>query len=269
MGGYTKILYTLDDGGVATITFNDPGTMNACGIDTADELASAFARAASEARAVVLTGSGRGFCSGANLVSTQGASASVKGSDGGGFDGGAVLESHYNPLVTQMRNLPIPFVTAINGAAAGIGCSFALMGDIIIAAESAYFLQAFRRIGLVPDGGSTWLLARAVGRSRAMEMMLLGEKIHAEKAFQWGLVNRIVPDAELVQAASLMAGELAAGPTKALSLIRGLAWDALESDWPTQLDAERLAQRTAGRTADFQEGVSAFLTKRPAKFTGA
>jgi 2-(1,2-epoxy-1,2-dihydrophenyl)acetyl-CoA isomerase len=269
MTDYTKILYGLSNDGVATITFNDPATMNACGVDTANELSSAFRRAEAEARAIVLTGTGRGFCSGANLVSTQGAAASVHGSDGGGFDAGASLDSHYNPLVSQIRDLSVPFVTAVNGAAAGVGCSIALLGDMIIAAESAYFLQAFRRIGLVPDGGSTYLLARAVGRSRAMEMMLLGEKIHAEKAFQWGLINRIVPDADLANAAAMLASELAAGPTTTLSLIRSIAWSALDNDWQAQLTEERIAQRTAGRTKDFTEGVSAFLTKRPAKFTGS
>jgi 2-(1,2-epoxy-1,2-dihydrophenyl)acetyl-CoA isomerase len=268
MGDYAKITYAVSADAVATITFNDPATMNACGIDTADELSDAFARAGRQARAVVLTGTGRGFCSGANLVSTQGAAASVNASEGGGFDAGAALDSHYNPLVSQLRDLPIPFVTAVNGAAAGVGCSIALLGDMIIAAESAYFLQAFRRIGLVPDGGSTWLLARAVGRSRAMEMMLLGEKIPAEKAFQWGLINRIVPDDQLAFAAAQLASELAAGPTKTLSLIRKIAWQALETDWDNQLGVERMAQREAGRTADFTEGVTAFLTKRPAKFTG-
>ena len=152
-------------------------------------------------------------------------------------------------------------------AAAGIGCSLALMGDIIIAGESAYFLQAFRRIGLVPDGGSSWLLPRMIGRARAMEMMLLGEKLPAAKALEWGLINRCVADAQLSGAAQAMAKELAQGP-KSLAMIRKLAWDGLETEWKAQLDAERATQREAGRTSDFIEGVSAFLQKRPANFTG-
>jgi 2-(1,2-epoxy-1,2-dihydrophenyl)acetyl-CoA isomerase len=170
----TKVRYALEDG-VAILTLSDPATMNAAGVDMAQDLTAAFKRAEGEARAVVLTGEGRGFCSGANL---SGGGPATRDGDGP-RDAGAALESTYNPLVTRMRDLPIPLVTAVNGAAAGVGCSLALMGDIIVAGESAYFLQAFRRIGLVPDGGSTYLLPRAIGRARAMEMMLLGEKVPA------------------------------------------------------------------------------------------
>jgi 2-(1,2-epoxy-1,2-dihydrophenyl)acetyl-CoA isomerase len=170
--------------------------------------------------------------------------------------------------MTFLRDLPIPFVTAVNGAAAGVGCSLALMGDIILAGESAYFMQAFRRIGLVPDGGSSYLLPRMIGRARAMEMMLLGERIPAPKALEWGLVNRCVPDHELMPTATAMAQELSEGP-KSLAMIRQLAWDSLDTHWREQLARERDTQRHAGRTADFAEGVTAFLQKRPAKFTGA
>jgi 2-(1,2-epoxy-1,2-dihydrophenyl)acetyl-CoA isomerase len=259
----SKVRYALD-GGVATLTLNDPATMNAAGIDVALELTAGLDRASSEARAVILTGEGKGFCSGANLNPTSG----PLGGGGGGFDAGAALDSHYNPLVTKMRDLPIPLVTAVNGAAAGVGCSFALMGDIIVAAESAYFLQAFRRIGLVPDGGSTYLLPRMIGRARAMEMMLLGEKVPAKTALEWGMINRCVPDADLMSTAHAFAVQLAEGP-KALSMIRKIGWAALDSDWREQLQLERETQRDAGRTQDFAEGVSAFLTKRKADFKGA
>ena len=147
------------------------------------------------------------------------------------------------------------------------GCSLALMGDIIVAAESAYFLQAFRRIGLVPDGGSTYLLPRAIGRARAMEMALLGEKIGAAKALEWGLVNRVVPDADLRASAIELAKELANGPAS-LGAIRKLIWESLDTDWTGQLQAERKAQKIAGKTEDFIEGVSAFLQKRVAAFKG-
>jgi 2-(1,2-epoxy-1,2-dihydrophenyl)acetyl-CoA isomerase len=268
MSDYAKITYALE-ADVATISFNDPATMNACGVDTAIELRDAFARAARDARAAVLTGVGRGFCSGANLTTTGGAAASAGGGgDGGGFDAGAALDTHYNPLVSQLRDLPIPLVTAVNGAAAGVGCSIALLGDMILAAESAYFLQAFRRIGLVPDGGSTYMLARAVGRARAMEMMLLGEKIMAPQALAWGLINRVTPDEALQGEARALALALAQGPTRTLSMIRKAAWASLDNDWDAQLTLERQLQRDAGRTADFMEGVTAFLTKRPAAFTG-
>ena len=159
-------------------------------------------------------------------------------------------------------------ITAVNGPAAGVGCSLALVGDIIVCAKSAYFLQAFRRIGLVPDGGSTWLLARTIGRPRAMEMALFGEKVPAEKALEWGMVNRVVEDDALMSTAMELAETLATGPTVALSLARDLMWKACESDFDEAIYDERIAQRTAGRTDDFKEGVSAFLQKRKADFKG-
>ena len=259
----TKVRYALEEG-VAIITMADPATMNAAGVDMAEELTSAFKRAVTEARAAVLTGEGRGFCSGANL---SGGGPAARATDGP-VDAGAALESTYNPLVTMLRDLPIPFVTAVNGAAAGVGCSFALMGDLIIAGENAYFLQAFRRIGLVPDGGSTYLLPRMIGRARAMEMMLLGEKVPAKTALDWGMVNRCVPDGELLATAKGLAKELANGPAS-IPMIRRMAWASLENDWKAQLHLERVTQRDAGRTSDFAEGVAAFAQKRPAKFKGA
>ncbi|MEO8925547.1 MAG: enoyl-CoA hydratase/isomerase [Caulobacteraceae bacterium] len=265
--GYKKIRLAVDEG-VATITLCDPATLNAAGIDTVAELADAFGRVAEGvdgARAAILTGEGRGFCSGANL-SGGGAAGRPPGPDGRPGAGNA-LENHYNPFVTLLRDFPMPIVTAVNGVAAGIGCSLALMGDIVLAAESAYFLQAFRRIGLVPDGGSTYLLPRLIGRARAMEMALLGEKISAAKALEWGLINRVVPDADLTAEATNMARELAAGP-KALGMIRKLMWQSLDADWADQLANERVTQSLAGKTDDFLEGVTAFLQKRLARFSG-
>lgn len=264
---YTKIKVEVTDG-VAVITLNDPGTMNAAGLDLAGELSHAFSNIAAgnvTARAIVLTGEGRGFCSGANLA---GGGASGRELDVDGKpDAGRALETVYNPLVSQMRDCPLPIVTAVNGAAAGVGCSLALLGDLIVAGESAYFLQAFRRIGLVPDGGSTYLLPRAIGRARAMEMALLGEKIGAAKALEWGLVNRVVPDADLRATAIELAKELANGPAS-LGAIRKLIWESLDTDWTGQLQAERKAQKIAGKSEDFIEGVSAFLQKRVAAFKG-
>jgi len=155
----------------------------------------------------------------------------------------------------------------VNGAAAGVGCSLALLGDLIVAGESAYFLQAFRRIGLIPDGGSTYMLPRLIGKARAMEMALLGERLPAPKALEWGLINRCVPDAELMPTAMSLAGELARGPAS-LGLTRQTIWAGLDSDWGEQLNRERVGQRAAGRTEDFGEGVLAFLQKRPAAFKG-
>ena len=146
--------------------------------------------------------------------------------------------------------------------------SLALMGDLVICAKSSYFLQAFRRIGLVPDGGSTWILPRLVGRARAMELSLMGEKLPAEKALEWGLIYRVVDDAQLMDEAKKLARDLASGPTIALSLIRKLYWDSNENTYEQQLNLERQMQGKAGRSADFNEGVRAFLEKRPAKFKG-
>jgi 2-(1,2-epoxy-1,2-dihydrophenyl)acetyl-CoA isomerase len=265
---YEKVKIDVVDN-VAIITMSDPGAMNAAGLQMATELYDAFNRIAMgaiKARAVILTGEGRGFCSGANLSGGGAAGREVEAD--GKPDAGRALETHYNPLVTVMREFPMPIVTAVNGAAAGIGCSLALLGDIIISGESGYFLQAFRRIGLVPDGGSTYLLPRMIGKARAMEMTLMGDKISGAKALEWGLVNRCVPDADLMATAMDTARELANGPM-ALGMIRKIMWESLDADWTGQLNIERKTQRKAGKTNDFVEGVSAFLQKRVAQFKGA
>ena len=262
---YKKIKLAHEDG-VAVVTLSDPATMNAAGGDTVLELTHAFKRiAAGEggARAVVLTGEGRGFCSGANLAANPGGAS---GGDGRP-DAGAGLKTIYNPFVTLLREYDLPIVTAVNGAAAGVGCSLALMGDIIVAAESAYFLQAFRRIGLVPDGGSTYLLPRLIGKARAMEMALLGEKVPARTALDWGLINRVVADDQLMPTAMEIARELARGP-RAIGMIRKIMHTAMDADWADALAAEADTQTVAGRTEDFREGVLAFLQKRPAQFQG-
>ncbi|MEM9740225.1 MAG: enoyl-CoA hydratase/isomerase [Pseudomonadota bacterium] len=264
---FEKITYDLEDA-IATIAFNDPSTLNAVGIDTAGELLIALEHAASDARCTVITGHGRAFCSGANLSGGLD-SSSKSDKPKGAFDAGKALDSHYNPLVTAIREHPHPVITAVKGPAAGIGCSIALLGDMILAGESAYFLQAFRRIGLVPDGGSTYLLPRTLGRVRAMEMALLGEKLPAAKAYEWGMVNAVVPDDELMPKAMALAKTLANGPTRTLAMTRHLIWDGAEADWGQQLHAERVAQRNAGRTQDSKEGIMAFLEKRPANFTGS
>jgi 2-(1,2-epoxy-1,2-dihydrophenyl)acetyl-CoA isomerase len=261
MSDFKKIKVSTD-GDVAIVALADPATMNAAGMDMGAELIQAFKDC--EARAIILTGEGRGFCSGANL---QAGPAGGRVDSDGKPDAGSGLETLYNPLVTAIRDLPVPIVTAVNGAAAGVGCSLALLGDIIVAGESAYFLQAFRRIGLVPDGGSTYMLPRYIGKARAMEMALLGDRIPAAKALEWGLINRCVPDAELMPTALGIAHELAKGPM-ALGLIRKAIWDSLDSSWTEQLYNERRAQRIAGKSDDFREGVQAFLQKRPAAFQG-
>jgi 2-(1,2-epoxy-1,2-dihydrophenyl)acetyl-CoA isomerase len=215
-----------------------------------------------EVRCLVMTGAGRAFCAGANL---QGRDNQKPGSRS---NAGVTLETGYHPFLRRLRNLHCPIVTSVNGAAAGAGMSFALMGDMILCARSAYFLQAFRRIGLVPDCGSTWLLPRLVGRARSVELSLMGERLPAEKALEWGLVNRVYDDAALMDETMKLAHELADGPTIALSLIRRLYWESSDNSFEDQLDLEQQMQRRAGAAEDFKEGVTAFLEKRPAKFKG-
>lgn len=252
------------DGGVAIIRMNDPATLNAVTLKTIVEIGEALDEIAGSARAMVLTGAGRGFCSGANLTGGMGV-----GQSEGPRDAGSSLESHINPLMLRLRDLPIPWVSAVKGSAAGVGCSFALAADMVVCGESAFFLQAFARIGLVPDGGSSWILSRSIGRARAMEMMLLGERIPAAKALEWGMVNRVVADDDLMPKAMELAKALAAGPTKSLAMIRRMAWSAADASFEEAMTTERNNQKVAGLTADHIEGVMAFIGKRPANFTGA
>lgn len=250
-------------GSVAILRLNDPATLNALSTDMIEAMQAGLATARGSARALVLCGAGKGFCSGADLGGGMGVSdlSSVP-------DAGLTLETHMNPLMLSLRDLGMPWISAGRGAAAGVGAALALAADLIVAGENAYFLEAFRRVGLVPDGGSTFLLVKAVGRVRAMEMMLLGEKIPARKALDWGLINRVVPDDAVDEAAMTLARELAAGPTRAFGLIRKAAWVATSADFETALATERALQTEAGRTEDFKEGVLAFREKRAARFTG-
>jgi 2-(1,2-epoxy-1,2-dihydrophenyl)acetyl-CoA isomerase len=256
---------TAIDGGIGIITLSDPGTLNAAGLDLMAELNAAFSDFAygDKVRAIVITGEGRGFCSGANLSGGGGAGRATAPSTG---PNEALLRT-FNPFVAAVRKSPKPLVSAVNGVAAGVGVSLAVAADLVVAAESAYFLLAFRRIGLVPDGGATWMLPRLVGKARAMELMLLGEKLPARTAVEWGLINKCVPDAELMDAAMQYARALADGPAS-LGLTRNLVWESLDSSWQEQLEAEAYAQGHAQRTEDAAEGVMAFVQKRPAQFKG-
>lgn len=257
---YEKILYHVE-GAVARIALNEPETRNASSEKMGIELVDALDRAAAEARAVVLTGEGKAFCSGANLA---GAAAML---DDPFRDVGRTLDRYFNPAIIAIKTMPIPVITAIRGAAAGVGCGLAMAGDLIVCGEDGFFFLAFRHVGLAPDGGSSWLLSQSVGRVRAMELMLLGGKLPGSKALEWGLVNRVVPDAEVDATAMAMAAELAAGPAS-LAMIKRLAWAALDSSLETALVQERLAQRQACRTDDFREGVTAFREHRKPTFTG-
>jgi 2-(1,2-epoxy-1,2-dihydrophenyl)acetyl-CoA isomerase len=256
---FEHIRFQLSPAAVATVTLNRPDSLNALNAAMVDELRMAVeSLPRSGARCLLLAGEGRGFSSGADLAS------------GGGLpdDVGAALEAHFNPLIEALFALPLPVVAAVRGPCAGAGCSLALAADIVIAARSAYFLQAFINIGLIPDAGATWLLPRLAGRARAMEMMMLGERIPAEQAAEWGMVSRMVEDEDLETEAVALATRLASGPTIAYGLLRRLARDCERLPLTEALAAERLAQRDAGRTGDFKAAVLAFLQKRQPTFDG-
>ncbi|MBB34885.1 MAG: 2-(1,2-epoxy-1,2-dihydrophenyl)acetyl-CoA isomerase [Hirschia sp.] len=252
------------NGDVAIVRINSPKTLNALSSTNMEQLMDALDQVEDKARAMILTGAGKGFCSGADLSGGIETGAPITSPD---YDAGLSLEMHINVLVARLRDLSVPFITSIRGAAAGAGAALALMGDMVVASETAYFLQAFSGIGLVPDAGATHLLVRTVGRVRAMELMMLGEKLYAEKALEWGLINRVVPDDQLEAASLEMAQRLASGAFS-LRQIRKMAWHAMDDDWDNMLNYERDMQRIAGRTQDHKEGVMAFMEKRRAKFSG-
>ncbi|MFN3863359.1 MAG: enoyl-CoA hydratase-related protein [Erythrobacter sp.] len=250
------------DGPLLTITLNRPERLNAMPPQMADEIGQAFYDLG-DARAVLITGEGKGFCSGADLAARG--SGSALGGKGGSHE---ALVGHYNPAISQIIRANVPVICAVNGPAAGVGCSLALAADFTIAAKSAYFLQAFVNIGLVPDGGSTWLLIRAIGRARATRMMMLGEKISGEQAEEWGLIYKCVEDAELMSEARALAEKLANGPTVAYAQMKRNIATALDQNLQMVLLAEAEAQRIAGATKDAMEGGMAFLQKRKAQFKG-
>jgi 2-(1,2-epoxy-1,2-dihydrophenyl)acetyl-CoA isomerase len=250
------------DGPLLTVTLNRPDRLNAMAPQMADEIGEAFYDLG-DARAVLITGEGKGFCSGADL-SARGEGSALQ-SKGGSHK---ALQNHYNPAISQVLRAPVPVVCAVNGPAAGVGCSLALAGDFTLAGKSAYFLQAFVNIGLVPDGGSTWLLTRAIGRARATRMMMLGEKIGAEQAEDWGLIYKAVDDSALMDEARALADKLANGPTLALRTMKQNIATALDGAIQQVFVAEAEGQRMAGASADAMEGGMAFLQKRKAEFKG-
>ncbi len=250
--------------GVARVTLNRPDSLNALNVALGEDLAAALERArADDVRAVLITGAGRAFSSGADLGEQRSESEATDVPDLS-----ARVRELYNPIILGIRELPKPVVAAVNGPAAGIGCALALACDLIVAAESAFFLLAFVNVGLVPDGGSTATVPARIGAARAAEMAMLGERVPAPTALEWGLINRVVADDELAGAADALIEHLAGGPTVALGRMKELLNRSLYPDLAGQLAAEADAQGEQGRTSDFIEGVLSFIEKRPPRFTG-
>ena len=257
---YEAILYTLDEG-VLTITLNRPDVLNAINRKMTDELLDAFKKAERNAsvRCIVLTGAGRAFSSGEDLKARQ-----VEGNS----DFGSTLRQRYNPVILKMRNIEKPVIGALNGVAAGAGCSLALACDLRVASDKARLIEVFVRVGLVPDSGSSFFLPRLVGLSKALEMAFLGDEVGADEALRLGLVNKVVPADELEAATRELAQRLAKGPTRAIGLAKRSINRALSMDLDQALEYEVFAQETAGASADHQEGIAAFSEKRPANFAG-
>jgi 2-(1,2-epoxy-1,2-dihydrophenyl)acetyl-CoA isomerase len=260
-GAEPVLLERLEDG-VLTLTLTRPERLNAFNTALHEALADALARAGADeaCRVVLLTGAGRGFSAGADL------SERMVGADVARPDLGAALEKSYNPLIRTMRKLPKPIVGAVNGPAAGVGANIAFACDVVLAAKSASFLQAFARIGLVPDGGGTWILPRLIGDARARALMMLAEPIGAEQAASWGMIWRAVDDDKLMGEAHSLAERFAGGPTQAYALMKRAFAASSANSLDGQLDLERDLQREAGYGDEFVEGVRAFLEKRPANF---
>jgi 2-(1,2-epoxy-1,2-dihydrophenyl)acetyl-CoA isomerase len=259
----SSILYERD-GGVAKITLNRPDKLNSFTEAMHHELRAALELAASEAgvRAVLITGSGRGFCAGQDL------SDRVMQPGQEPFDLGATIDRLYNRMIRALKAIRVPVVCAVNGVAAGAGANLALACDVVLAAQSASFIQAFCKIGLVPDSGGSWTLPRLVGPARAMALALLGEKVTAEQAQAWGMIWKVVEDGKLADEAKALADHFASQPTKALSMTKQAINAAWHNTLDQQLDLERDLQRQAALSPDYQEGVAAFMAKRKPNFTG-
>ena len=258
-----SLVLVATQGPVRVLTLNRPAQLNSFTAAMHAELLPALQAAADDSavRAVLITGAGRGFCAGQDLND-----AGMAAGNGGAPDVGAVIERLYKPLALRIRTMPVPVIAAVNGVAAGAGANFALGCDLVIAARSASFIQAFSKIGLIPDCGGTWLLPRLVGRANAFGLAMTGDKLPAEEAKAMGLIWQVVDDADLMDSALALANKLAAMPVKALADTRRALDDALELDYSGALDLEARMQRELGRGHDFAEGVMAFLAKRPAVF---
>ena len=259
---YTSIQYSVADH-IARLTLNRPDRLNSFNAAMHEEVRYALTQVVVDgARVLVLTGAGRGFCAGQDL----GDRAVAPGARGA--DLGESIERNYKPLVLALRNLPMPVIAAVNGVAAGAGASIALACDIVIAARSAAFVQAFCRLGLVPDSGATWFLPRLVGHARAIGLAMLGDKLPAEQAADWGLIWRCVDDADFTTVVDTLAAELAVAPTLGLVRTRQAIQAAWQHSLAEQLNVERDYQRELGWSSDYAEGVAAFAEKRTPRFSG-
>lgn len=260
---YQTITFEASEG-VARLTLNRPERLNSFNTVMLSEVQAALATLQREAaaRVLVLTGAGRGFCAGQDLGDRVVAPGDAPP------DLGPSIERGYKPLVLALRRLPLPVIAAVNGVAAGAGANIALACDLVIAARSATFIQAFSKIGLVPDSGGTWILPRLVGHARAMGLALLGEKLPAEQAAQWGLIWRCVDDGQLTAEVDTLARQLASAPTRGLARTKQAMLEGWGRSLEQQLDIERDYQQELGHSADYAEGVAAFMAKRVPQFTG-
>jgi 2-(1,2-epoxy-1,2-dihydrophenyl)acetyl-CoA isomerase len=259
---YETILFDLSDG-KARITLNRPDKLNSFNVQMHAEIADALSRVEqAQARVLLITGAGRGFCAGQDLSDRAVAPA------GDRVDLGESLEKRYNPLLKRIVALPMPVICAVNGVAAGAGANIAFAADIVLAANSAKFIQSFSQIGLVPDSGGTWILPRLIGQARAMALALTAQPVTAAQAEQWGMIWRAVEDDKLAEEAEALVTRFASAPTAGLAEIKKLIRASWGNDLNAQLDSEKEAQRKLGQTADYAEGVAAFMAKRPPQFTG-
>ncbi|MEN2792970.1 2-(1,2-epoxy-1,2-dihydrophenyl)acetyl-CoA isomerase PaaG [Sphingomonas oligophenolica] len=260
---YECIQFGIADG-IARLTFDRPDRLNSFTAAMHGEVADALGRVETDpsVRTLLVTGTGRGFCAGQDLADRTVAPGSAP------VDLGDSVERFYNPLVRRLVALPLPVVCAVNGVAAGAGANIALACDIVIAARSAKFIQSFANIGLIPDSGGSWILPRLVGQARALGMALTGEPVPAERAAEWGLIWKVVDDAELAGAAEALVSKFATAPTAGLAATKKLIRESWLNSLDTELDIQRDTMRALGRTYDYQEGVSAFLAKRTPAFVG-